>query len=388
MKILYVIHDNKQGGAAISFLELISEMKKTNEVFVLTPHKRGFVPDQLEQMGIRHRNAHYFWWFVKLSNNRWFAQCKKTIYWLAVKFGWLEAKRLSIILKKEKIDIVHTNSSVINFGGLLARNLNKPHIWHIREFAQEDFGLVPVMNFAKICSFINNYSSSVIAISKAIQIRYSKYIRPEKITMIYNGVNDKYQINREFDDINGDNQTVNFLISGKICKEKGQEDVIFACNELVKRGDNNFHLSIAGDGDSKYLQELIADFGIQSHITILGKISDMLGLRKKMDVEIVASKCEAFGRVTIEAMKMSMPVIGTNTGGTPELIEEGDTGWLFQYSDYISLSQQMQKFIDNPKILQEMGMKAYNSTLGKFTSKENAQNILKLYEGIVKQSVL
>lgn len=382
MKILYIIHDNKQGGAAISFLELISEMRKANEVFVLTPHKNGFIPEQLEHMGIKHRNAHYFWWFVKLPNNKLLATCKKILYWLAVQLAWIEAKRLAIILRKEKIDIVHTNSSVINFGALIARCLQVPHVWHIREFAQE-FGLSPIKNTKDVYSFMNKYSSKLIAISQAIRLEFSKSMDDDKIIMIYNGIDDKFDMNRAVVQVNKDNDVIDFLITGNVCSEKGQADVIRACHELIKRGQQKFHLSVAGEGDSSCLHTLIEEYTLQSYISILGKVNDMVALREKMDVEIVASKWEAFGRVTIEAMKMSMPVIGTDIGGTPELIEDGVTGFLFNYGDYDKLSYHMERFIENPKLINEMGIKAYNSTFGKFTAKDNALSILKLYNTIL-----
>lgn len=136
---------------------------------------------------------------------------------------------------------------------------------------------------------------------------------------------------------------------------------------------------MAGNGDFKAIQEIIDKKNLTSHIKLLGKVDDMISLRKKVDVEIVASKCEAFGRVTVEAMRMSNPVIGTNSGGTLELIDNGVTGLLFNYMDYKELARLMKCLIDNPSELARMGRNAFDFSIKRFTVDEYVEKILEIY---------
>ena len=69
MKVLFIVHENKKGGAALSFLDTLKGISKQHDVYVLTPHKKGFIPDKLDELGIKHHAAHYFWWEIASVGN-------------------------------------------------------------------------------------------------------------------------------------------------------------------------------------------------------------------------------------------------------------------------------------------------------------------------------
>lgn len=379
MKILFIIHDNKRGGASLSFLEMVSEIRKKHEVFVIVPHRRGFLTDQFRQLGIRHTNAHYFWWMVEKPAGRVERWLKRVVYFWAVKINQIEAIRVAKRLQKEKFDLIHSNSSVINFGGLLARSLNLPHVWHVRELAQ-DFNFMPVMREKTIYSFMKNRADRLIAISYAVGDRMKELTHSDNVMVIYNGVDEKNSLKKSVFPKSGD--TVNFLIAGNICKEKGQMDAVMACGELRKRFVEEFHLFIAGDGVTSDLEKYVRDNHLDKYVTVLGKLNDMRRIREQTDVEIVGTRCEAFGRVTIEAMRSSNPVIGTDSGGTKELVSHGRNGFLYSYGDCMSLAGFMECFIRTPGLVEKMGKQAYQDVKGKFTPKENADKIMEMYDKI------
>lgn len=379
MKILYVAHDNMGGGASISLLEMITEISKQNEVLVITPHKTGFLSEKLDMLGIKHINAHYYWWFIKKGNNKYIYILKRIIYYFAVKINEIEAKRIARKLRGEKFDIVHTNSSVINFGALLAQNLNIPHLWHIREL-EESFNFVPVINRTKLYSFISNNSDCIIAISKFVKERIEERTHSDRVKLIYNGV--KADINIEKGNFPKQGDVINFLISGNICREKGQETVILATKELLQMSVTRFHVYIAGGGSKILLEKMVERYHLKPFVTILGRVSDMRTLRKSVNVEIMGSKMEPFGRVTVEAMRASNPVIGTDSGGTKELIMQGVNGFLYNYEDYQSLAMHMKAFIEQPELIEKMGRQAYLGAKDKFTDKLNAKYIMELYKNI------
>lgn len=380
MKILYVIHDNKRGGAAISFLEMVSQIMKVHEVFVITPHKNGFLPEQLDLLGVKHINAHYYAWFIGKPESKLGLKIKKIIYYCLVKTNALEAKRIAAKLKNENFDLVHTNSSVVNFGGLLSRELQLPHVWHVREL-QESFDLEAVISEKKLYQFMRNYSEAIIAISKYVEKNIKERVTSRGIIQIYNGVAEKMLNQKHAFPQKGD--TIKFLIAGNICKQKGQEDTVLAVRELSKQGVMNFHLYIAGNGDVGKLKESIDKYSLNECVTILGEVKDMKALREQMDVEIMASELEPFGRVVVEAMKSSNPVIGAAAGGTLELIDDMETGFLYPYGDYAALAMCMKRFIDEPELVKKIGTQAYQKMKDRFTSKENADKVMAVYQGIM-----
>ena len=140
---------------------------------------------------------------------------------------------------------------------------------------------------------------------------------------------------------------------------------------------------MAGNGDFREVKEFIARENLQSYVNIVGRVNDMKALRKSVDVEIIASKCETFGRVTIEAMKSSNPVIGTNSGGTVELIEDGVNGYLFSYMNCEELAERMREFILYPHLIEKMGKNAYIYTKNRFTPEECARKIEEVYTQLI-----
>ena len=380
MKILYVIHDNKKGGAAISFFEMIREIRKEHEIFVLTPHKNGYVPTELDKMEIPHAHAHYFWWMIACPNNKFLRIVKIYLYKALNIVNRIEALRIKKKYIEQGFDVVHSNSSVINFGGLIARYMKLPHVWHIREYGQEDFGLCPVVSLNKMNKFMNQYSDKVITISKAVSKKYELIISEDKLVQIYNGISRKFNYEKTVFPVN--KGKVVFLISGNYCREKGQIDVAKAAKNLVLQGCVNFEVIMAGNGDFKEVRDFISRENLQSYINIVGTVDDMRAMRKSVDVEIVASKCETFGRVTIEAMKASNPVIGTNSGGTIELIEDGVNGYLYSYMNCEELSDRMREFILHPDLIEKMGRNAFISTKDQYTPEECAYKIKQIYECI------
>ena len=378
MNILYVVHDNKKGGAALSFLEMISIIKKEHNVYVLTPHKNGYLPQKLDEMQISHSNAHYFWWKIALPQNKIAGLLLLFIYKILNVYNNIEAKRIKKLLDEKGINLIHSNSSVINFGALLSKETGIPHVWHLREYGEEDFGLKRMVSAIRYHKEMNAYAVGYIAISKSIKKKFSDVVDENKIYQIYNGVSEKFAFQKTF--LNANDAKTKFLIAGNYCEEKGQTNVIKAVIELQKQGINEFEVYLAGSGDFAEPKRLVSENGLEKVVTFCGLVEDMHQLRRMVDAEIVASKCEAFGRVTIEAMRMSNPVIGTNTGGTPELITDGVNGLLFEYGNYIQLAECMKKYILDHTLIAKMGKNAYQTMKGKFTPEENAEKILELYK--------
>lgn len=381
MNILYIVHDNKKGGAALSFLEMISLISKEHNVYVLVPHKKGFIPEKLKEMQIPYRNAHYFWWEIELPTNKLMAKLRMTAYKILNLFNEPEAYRIRRKIQSLNIDIIHSNSSVINFGAYLSKTTGIPHVWHLREYG-EGFGLCKVISNDRYKKIMNDFAVAYIAISKSIKVVFSKIVDEQKIHQIYNGVSSGFNYQKAF--VNRDIHEVKFLISGNICREKGQIDVIYAINELQKQGYSNFKVYFAGNGVFEELCGITEVYGLEEYVSFCGQVDDMFQLRKETDVEIIASKYEAFGRVTIEAMRMSNSVIGTNTGGTTELVTEGVNGFFFEYGNYLQLAECMKRYIEDNTLVAEMGKNAFHSMCGKFTPEENAENILALYERLYK----
>lgn len=298
--------------------------------------------------------------------------------------NFLMAVKLSFICKKLKIDIIHSNSTVINIGGIVSKLTKIKHIWHIREFAEEDHNLKFVLNRKKSLDFMNKYSIKIIAISKAIINKYKYDFSDEKVKLIYNGVEIVKDCKKYTDNIN-----INILLAGAIKKNKGQMQAVLAINDLIKDGYKNIILNLAGneeDGYGDVLRKFIKENGIQDNVIFLGFRDDLSKIRSKMDIELICSKKEAFGRVTVEAMMCGNPIIGANTGATKELIKNEFNGLLYQEGNIEDLKNKIKILIKNPKDREIMGYNGRKMAVEKFTAEKNCNEIIKLYNSVKKSN--
>lgn len=379
MNILYVAHESNLNGASRSLLGIIDELKEDVNIFVLVNDKNGDFVNELNKRKIKIIYAKYYWWIGVKSNNI----IKKYIkYNLANLINYFNGLRVSFIARKFKIHIIHSNTIAINIGGVISKFSGIPHIWHIREFGEEDYNLYFKFNRNRCFKFINKNSERVVAISKSIYDKYKNYIYDNKLCMIYNGISKSYLQIKDDKRIH----KINILISGSIIQAKGQKEAICAIKVLCDKGIQDVVLNIAGRGDSKYvnqLKKLVDKLELNNNVKFLGYTSNMKELRKNIDIELVCSKKEAFGRVTVEAMMSMIPVIGSNTGGTKELIKDGFNGFLYKQGDYKDLADKIKYLLENQNQIKKIGTNAYNFAKENFTSKKNANEIYKLYNEVL-----
>lgn len=381
MNILFMAHESRMGGANLSLLGIIDELAGKHNISVVVPIKSGFMVDELRKRKIPVYYRHSFWWMLAPAATGSKTLLKKMIYKILCLNNYLCALSLKRVVRERKIDIIHTNSSVLNTGGILSHMTGVPHVWHIREFAVKGLGFFSVWDYRKLCAFIDSHSDQVVTISQAIAREFQDKISPEKIKVVYNGVNEEHNQHKF-----GHREAVNrveFLISGRNNPEKGLDEAIRAVGELVKAGYRNLHLSMAGTEVADNLEKLIEECHVRDYVSYLGMIKDMPALRQKMDVELVCSVCEGFGRVTVESLMSSNPVIGADTGGTPELIRNGENGYLYHRGNITDLAQKMQIFLDHPEQIRKLGDNGYVWSTKMFTQARNAEEIEKIYVDVL-----
>ena len=384
MNVLLVAHERNLGGASKSLVTLADELrKKGNKVVVVIPFKSGQVYAKLKELQIPVHKIFFGWWMMPSYWNP-ILKCAFRMLYATEK---IPAARIARLARKENIQIIHSNSSAIDVGALAAEMAKLPHVWHFREFGDMDYQLEYLKGRKKSCQFVSKVKGKAVFISNNLRDYYRQEIADEECTVIYNGISEDFLCPKEY---KKNTSKVVFLISGNLHRNKGQDTALKAVKILKDKGFDNFELWIAGRasvmGDSKkFEQELreFADHNLKDYCRFLGFVSDMKGLRQKTDIELVCSNREAFGRVTVEAMMSGNPVIGTDTGANPELIEDQKNGRLFQNGNAQDLAEKMQWFLENQEYIERCGREAYSFSTS-FLASVNTDNIERLYRELAK----
>ena len=351
MKILYIAHERKMGGANHSLVELVNGLRELgNDVSVIVLYRGCPIDKKLKKMGIKTFPCFFGWW----QQPKEWSCVQKRLFRLMHWFQKISVMRLSQYVKKNGIDIIHSNSSVIDIGAQVATKTGCKHVWHFREYGDADYNLEYMFGKEASLNYVYQNSDMVIFISKTLYEFYKQFTIDEKTRIIYDGI-----VPRKIEEnlpvpLAGkrkEDHIFTFLVTGNISSGKNQKLVVEADNVLIhqmKVDKRRFQIYFAGTTTSltkskKYMQEI--QLYISQHdldnLFFVGYIKDMNSLREMVDAEIVPSRSEAYGRVTLEAMLSYNLVIASNSGANSELIGENEFGLLFKNNDIHDLAIKM-----------------------------------------------
>jgi glycosyltransferase involved in cell wall biosynthesis len=238
------------------------------------------------------------------------------------------------------------------------------------------FSYVPVTKVVCVSDFVRNCQSKEGALAE------------NRLCRVYNGVDvaradsgaGKRAEFRRLHDIPDDRVVV--LQASWLIPEKGIDDLLQAAKVVLSRSDN-VHFVIAGDGAFREeYQRLGAELGIDHRVSFVGVVSDPLGegLFAASDIVCQVSRWEeAFGLTIAEAMASGKPVIGTLVGGIPELIVDGQTGYLVARSDSSGLAERILSLVNDGQLRISLGLAGKRRCQEKFDLVDNVATLIEHY---------
>ncbi len=251
-------------------------------------------------------------------------------------------------LRDQRPDMVVTNTAVIPTPAIACGLVGIPHVWWLREFVTKDHGLRYALgeNFSQ--RWIGRRSRLVVANSQAVQSHYSPPIDARKMRLVYPGI-----AGIEATPNAVDPQGLRALMLGHVAASKGVGLAVQAAGMLKAEGVP-LRLRLVGSIDSSYraeLDRLVARLGLAGTVETPGPTAVPRTELAWANVVLMCSDNEAFGRVTAEALKAGRPVVGTRSGGTPELISHGVNGLLFSPGSVEELAAALRLLAGDPDLL-------------------------------------
>ena len=168
---------------------------------------------------------------------------------------------------------------------------------------------------------------------------------------------------------------------------KNHFKMIDALRNVLLDGDL-VRLILIGDGPMREeVQAYVESKSMREAVIFLGSRVDRLKILPECQGLILPSKHEGFPNAVLEAMALGIPVIASNTGGIPELIEHGETGWLFPPDDELEIAATMRKVLfDHPAAL-KCATEAQRRVRKNFTDQILIEKHLKVYRDLMKRKV-
>jgi glycosyltransferase involved in cell wall biosynthesis len=327
MKIFFISNYSQLYGANRSLLTLIEYFhENNNSVFVLLPSK-GAMSEKLTEKGIKYYTIPYYSSFLYFKMELKYLSLPFLMFFNFFSYPFIFWK-----IKSFNPDLIYSNTSAENIGVFFAKLLNIKHISHIREFMNYDHGSFFILGKKLKRKFIN-LSDGVIFVSKSVKNEITKGRNfSSKNSVIYNGLPLPYLKIKS----KSITKKISFGIVGALDPGKGQLKAVLYFKSILESYPNS-KLNIFGDKKGNYknkILKLIKKLEIENNVIFHGFVNNQNEIYNQLDVLLMFSRSEGFGRVTAEAMMRGVLVVGYDNAGTSELINNKVTGCLF--NDFVS----------------------------------------------------
>jgi len=302
------------------------------------------------------------------------------------------ASKLVDVVKHEKLDILHVHYAIPHASAAItAKDILATHGIHIPVVATlhgTDITLVgkdPA--FEPVISYSINRCDAVTAVSHSLRTdTYKHFAINEGIIVVPNFVCiEKLSENTKEVDVlrktyapNGEkilSHTSNFRPVKRI------EDVIKIFAQV--RSKMACKLLLVGDGPDRYKAEnLCRELKVCADVVFLGKLKNPTEVLHISDVFILPSETESFGLAALEAMALRVPVVATNTGGIPEVVEDGVSGFLSNVGDVSKMAKDTLHILSDETTLQKFKLQALKKA-EEFNIKAILPQYIEIYKSLL-----
>jgi glycosyltransferase involved in cell wall biosynthesis len=242
--------------------------------------------------------------------------------------------------------------------------------------------------------------SRVIAVSAGVarKLREQGIFSPDKISVVPNGVDfDHYDRALEGFDREQYRRTLSasarLLVGtvGELSETKGQEDLLRAAASVVRSTGSarRVEFLIVGEDNSedqrtrRRLERIVEEENLRGRVHFRGFAPDLPRLLAALDVYVSASRAEAFGLATVEAMICGAPVVATATDGSREIVEDDRTGRLVPVGNVEALAAALVELLEDERERERLGTNALHSVTERFSLKRMVEETERIYRSVL-----
>lgn len=382
MRVLYVNHTAEVSGGERSLLGLLAALPDSVQPLVATPP--GDLQKAVARLGIPTTSITGTAGSLRLHP----LHSPRAIIEMA-----LAARDVRRAARAHSADLVHANSIRAGIVIGIAPLRGMATVVHVRD-------CLPPGALSTLTMRLIARTATVIIANSRYTARSVRAAAPgAEVQVIYNPVDlerwDPDRIDRPAARARIAGEAAGRLLLGVVAQLtpwKGQDTAIEALNLLVRDGVDA-QLLIAGSAkfvasatrfDNRAyvagMQERVEECGLQDRVTWLGEREDIPELMRALDILLLPSLEEPFGRAVIEAMAVRVPVIATNVGGPAEIIQDGREGYLLPPGEPRVWADAIRRVAEDPDLAAGMGLAGRRRVEEAFTVPDHVNAILGVYE--------
>jgi glycosyltransferase involved in cell wall biosynthesis len=370
-RVMYVVDHLQVGGAQTHLAQLLGRLDRRRfrpMICALKPH--GDLRGVFEALGVPVFDGHL----------------GSTLY------GWgglQVVRRLTALLRSERIDIAHSYLFHPNVLTPIAGRLARVPVTIASKRSLDRYPhRVPRL----ACRLGNALADRITVNAEAVAsfVATEEGCRRDKMVLIPNGVNEAALT------VLGDGlgkrselgisaQTPIVGAVSRLAWKKGLRHLLATVPRLLEVLAD-LRVIIVGDGPLR--PELAAQasaLGVEKHVVFLGSRSDALELLSTFDVFVLPSEIEGMSNALLEAMAVGRPVVATDVGGNPEVVVDGETGFVVPPADPDRLAAAIVKLLQAPDMAREMGAAGRQRVCEEYRVDVMVRRIENLYDSLLKR---
>lgn len=325
MRVLHILTSGEIGGIEVLCKDFALYSKHKNIILLLWGE--GSIADEMRSNGTEVINLHTSPRRILYTIKKLVAVCKK--------------KNIEVIVIHHPAPLSHLCLLLIKLFLPQIRRIAYAHSNAVNMCRESERKEKMLRKMILSCSL--KKADAIIAISESVKKSIMEIFSTpeEKITVIYNGVD----ISRFRQGKRVSYHGLRIVFVGRLIEDKGVQIII----ETLRNIKQSFYFDIVGDGEyRKTLEKMVCEYGLQNRVTFWGTRSDVTRFLSHADVFVhVPTLKEGFDITVVEAMASGLTCICSNSGGIPELIENGITGYLVDIGSVKNLTQVLGKVIDH-----------------------------------------
>lgn len=367
-KVLYVVTKASVGGATRYVRDLAMSMKSDFDV-VVAAGSGDWLFNELKGENIKT---------IKLKDSERNISLTKDIKTFC---------NLLSIIRTEKPDILHLNSSKIGgLGALAGRIATVPRIvftahgWAYNEkrtfISKVIFYKLHMLTMLLAHATIANslHTAKTAPLKKGLRVIYLGIKESVPLSLLEAEQALKKLCPRVYNQVS--DKKVSLLSISELHKNKGV-DVLLEAMPLV---DESVQLTFIGGGDlEQKLRDRAHKLGVEKRVCFTGQLQNAAQYIGIFDIFVLSSRTESFGYVLLEAGLESKPVVATNVGGIPEIIEDGKTGVLVKKEDKKALAHAINELASDKQKREQFGTALKQSVLEKFSFEKMVEETREVY---------
>ena len=302
------------------------------------------------------------------------------------------ATKMATVAEEEKLDLLHVHYAIPHsISAILARESLKPQrrLPVITTLHGTDITLVGAdRSYLPITRYGIVQSDGVTAISHYLKEATRETFHFDNIEVIPNFICQHDYKRHAVDDLRKslapENEALMVHVSN-FRPVKRPVDCIEILSRVLKRGVNA-RLVMVGDGSERTNVEHRARcLGISDRCTFVGKQPKIVDYLSAADVLLLPSEQESFGLAALEAMACEVPVIASRVGGVPEVVTDGETGFLSPVGDVDKMAEDAARLLSDKDLRIEMGKRARESAVSRYRTDLVIPQYIDFYERVLNK---